>query len=426
MFRKFITLFLLFIYSLVLADVPLDRIVAVVDDDVVMKSELEEKVRTVIKQLQEQNTNPPPLSIIEKQVLDRMILNKLQLQLASHTGIRVDDETLNRTISNIASENNLSLAQFREILEQDGYKYEKFREDIRNEITISRLKQRAVDNRVTVTEREIDNLLKNQEIQGNTHTEYLLSHILIATPEAASPEEIEQSKLVANKVLNDLADGQDFAELAAAISDGQQALDGGNLGWRKLEQIPTLFTDYVTKMEKGDVSGLIQSPSGFHIIKLSDIKSTESHIVTQTHARHILIIPNDVIPEKEVITRLEQLKIRIDGGDDFGQLAQANSEDPVSAVEGGDLGWRSEGDLVPEFEQEMNALKEGEVSKPFKTPFGWHIVQVLGRREINNAADMKRSKAREIIRNRKIEEAHQNWLRSLRDEAYVEYRIDGY
>ena len=412
--------------SLLQADVPLDRIVAVVDDDVVMKSELEEKVRTVIKQLQEQNTTPPPLSIIEKQVLDRMILNKLQLQLASQTGIRVDDESLNKTINNIAAENNLSLTQFREILEQDGYHYERFREDIRNEITISRLKQRAVDNRVTVTEREIDNLLKNQEIQGTTQTEYLLSHILIATPEAASPEEIEQAKLVGNKVLADLADGQDFAELAAAISDGQQALDGGNLGWRKLEQIPTLFLDYVTSMVKGDTSGLIQSPSGFHIIKLSGIKSTESHFVNQTHARHILIVPNDVVTENEVKTRLEQLKIRIEGGDDFGQLAQANSEDPVSAVEGGDLGWRNEGELVPEFEQVMNALEEGEVSDPFKTPFGWHIVQVLERREFNNAADMKRSKAREIIRNRKIEEAHQNWLRSLRDEAYVEYRIDGY
>ena len=407
------------------AGVPLDRIIAIVNSDVIMLSELEEKLRTVRSQMEQQGTQLPPAEALEKQVLDRLIQNRLQLQMASQTGIRVDDETLNRTISNIAAENKVTLTQFRDILEKDGYSYEQFREDIRNEITISRLRQRQVENRITVTDQEIDNYLATQEHQGNVETEIRLAHILIATPDAASPEEIEQARLVADKAREDLKKGQDFAQMAASISDGQQALEGGDLGWRKLEQIPVLFAEYITDMKPGDISELIQSQSGFHIIKLVYIRSSDKLIVQQTQARHILIRTDELTTADIARTKLEQLKLRIDGGDDFAALAKAHSGDSVSAIAGGDLGWVNPGDLVPQFETVMNALKPGEISEPFETDFGWHIVQVLERREHDSTETIKRTKAREAIRNRKINEAVQTWLRQMRDEAYVEYRTEG-
>lgn len=415
----------LFLLQNVPAAIELDRIIAVINDDVVMKSELDEKVRTVKTQLNEQGTALPPISILEKQVLDRLILTKLQIQMAENTGIRVDDESLNRTISNIAAENKLSLAQFREILEADGYSYQKFREDIRHEILTSRLRQRQVDNRITVTEREIRNFLDNKEHQGEIETEYSLAHILVATPEGISAAERDDSKKVADKILGDLKNGGDFAQLAATYSDGQDALDGGKLGWRKAGQVPTLFAESVADMQKGDVSNVIRSSSGFHIIKLLDVRSTEQHVVTQTNARHILIRTDELISDADANNRLILLTNRLKGGDEFADLARGHSNDTVSAADGGSLGWVSPGDLVPEFESAMNALAPGEISAPFKTQFGHHIVQVLERREHDSTEDVKRAKAREAIRRRKMEEAHQNWLREMRDDAYVEYRMEG-
>ena len=406
------------------AGVPLDRIVAIVNEDVIMQSELRNKLRALINQISEQNTQLPPRDIMERQVLEQLIMNKLQLQFAANTGILVDDETLNRAISNIAAENKVNLSQFREILERDGYSYEAFREDIRNEIVIARLRQRQVDNRISVTDREIDYHLANEEVQGGIETEYRLSHILIAIPEDATPEEIEQVKLVAGKALEDLANGEDFAKLARTISDGQQAQDGGDLGWRKADDIPNLFAGQVSTLQEGEVSELIQNPSGFHIIKLTEVRSGDKFMVTQTLARHILIRPNELVTDNDAKTRLEQLLIRLKGGDNFEELARSHSEDPGSAVNGGDLGWSNPGDMVPEFENEMNRLEPGEISEPFRSPFGWHIVQVLERRQHDNTEDLKRARAREIIRARKIEEAQLNWLRDLRDEAYVEYRLD--
>lgn len=407
------------------AGVPLDHIVAVVNDDVVMASELAEKVRTIRNQMEAKHVTLPPANILEKQVLENIILTKLQLQFAKNTGIQVDDETLNKTISNIAAENNVNLTQFRKILEHDGYNYEKFREDIRDQITIARLKQRQVDNRVTVTDREIDTFLENEEIQGGAETEYRLSHILIEVPENATEEETEQARLVASKVLEDLSNGADFAKLAKEVSDGQQAENGGDLGWRKIEAIPTLFASLVINLKEGEVSDLIKSPSGFHIIKLTGLRNGgETHMVKQTHARHILLRPNELLSDEDARNRLQQLKLRIEGGDDFAELAKSHSEDTASAVNGGDLGWINPGDMVPEFQEQMDKLKPGEISEPFKSPFGWHIVQVLERRDYDNTEAQKRAKAREIIRKRKINEAEQNWLRSLRDEAYVEYRLD--
>ncbi len=389
-----------------------------------MLSELSGRTRTVKNQLREQDIPLPPPSILEKQVLDRLILTKLQIQMAQNTGIRVDEETLNRTIGNIASENQLSLNQFREILESDGYSYEDFRKEIRNEILISRLQQRQVDNRIIVSEREIENFLSNREHQGETDLEVRIAHILIATPEGASSRQMAKTRETAEKVLGELEAGGDFSSLAATYSDGQRALNGGDLGWRKAGQVPTLFADFINDMEKGDISELIKSPSGYHIIKLMDKRSSEKVVITQTQARHILVQPNELITPEDAQRRLEQLKIRIDGGDDFAELAKAHSSDTMTAAEGGDLGWVNPGDLVPEFEQVMNSLEPGETSNPFRSQFGFHVVQVLDRREHDRTEDIKRARAREAIRRRKLEEARADWLRQMRDEAYVEYRLD--
>jgi len=407
-----------------LADVELDRIVAVVENDIIMQSELESKLRTVVGQMQEQGIQLPPSSVLETQILERMILMKIQLQKAEETGIRVDDETLNRTISNIAAGNNVSLSQFKDILEKDGFSYEQFRENMREEIIISRLRQRQVDNRISITNNEIDNALSNLEFQGKTETEYLLQHILISLPEAPTPDEEEQARLVATKVLEDLKTGLDFATMASTVSDGQRALEGGDLGWRKKNEIPTIFSAQVATMEKGDISDLIKSSSGFHIVKLADVRSSEKHMITQTNARHILVKVDELTTADDAWVKLEQLRIRIEGGDDFAKLAKANSDDKLSAAQGGDLGWSSPGRLVPQFEKVMNQLEIGQISQPFETQFGWHILQVLERREFDDTENARREKASETIRRRKSEEAHQNWLRHLRDEAYVEYRLN--
>ncbi len=408
------------------ADVPLDRIVAVVNDDVVMMSELENKIRTIQAQLRQANQQPPPPAALEKQVLDRIILNKLQLQTAERTGIRISEDILNRAISNIAAQNQVSLKEFREILEGDGYSFEQFREDIRNEITISQLRQRQVENRITVTDREIDNFLATQEHQGETETQYHLAHILISVPESASKDDKEATRLIAQKVVDDLRAGHDFADMAATVSDGQQASDGGSLGWRKKNQIPSLFSEYVDDMRPGDVSELIENPSGFHIIKLVEMRSSEKSIVTQTRARHILIKTNELVTDDQAKAKLEELLYRLGQGDKFEQLAKAYSEDTLSALQGGDLDWTNPGALVPQFEEVMNDLEINGISEPFQTPFGWHIVQVMDRREHDNTENARRTRAREIIKKRKSEEAHQNWLRNLRQEAYVQYRLNEY
>lgn len=406
------------------AAVEIDHIVAVVNDDVIMASELHDKMDSIKKQMRDQGTTPPPNPVLQKQVLDRLIMTRLQLQMAEHTGIRVDDETLNRTISNIAAENHVTLDEFRKILEKEGYNFSQFREDIRQEIMIAHLRQRAVDNRVFVSEREVDNYLANQAHQGATELEYHLAHILVTMPSSPSADTLEKTRARANLVLEKLKNGASFKSVAAEYSDGQQALDGGDLGWRKASQVPTLFTDIVTHMKKGEVSDLIRSPSGFHIIKLLDERDSKKVVITQTHVRHILIKTDELTTDEDAVRRMKQLRLRLVGGADFGDLARANSEDPVSAANGGDLGWINPGDLVPEFEQVMNSLQPGEISQPFRTQFGWHILQVLGRRQHDSTDDVRRARAREAIRKRKVEEARENWLREMRDDAYVEYRLD--
>lgn len=402
----------------------LNQIVAVVNDDVILRSELDEKVQLVRSQLRDQNTTMPEPAVLYRQVLERLIMERLQLQVAERNNIEVDDETLNANLRNIAQQNGLSLTEFRKVLEQEGMNYADFREDIRNQIKINRLRQQTVTNRINVSEQEVDNLLASQNAWSDQVRDYHLAHILIATPEAASPEQIQQAERKANEVLQRLRNGADFGETAVSVSQSETALEGGDLGWRKAAQLPSLFADVVRKMKPDDISDVIRSPSGFHIIKLVDVRGDERHVITQSKVRHILLHSNEMMNDAEARIRIQQLHDRLESGEDFAELARTHSMDKVSASNGGDLGWVNPGDMVPEFEQAMNELEPGEISQPVQSRFGWHIIQVLDRRKVDSTTDYKRTKAREMIRKRKTDEEMELWLRRLRDEAYVDYRLD--
>ena len=407
------------------AVLPVDRIVAVVNDDVIMESELETRLRTIKGQLEQRNTKLPPEATLRKQVLERLIINHLQLQAAERTGVRISDERLNVSIARIASQNKISLAQFRSTLERDGFDFNVFREDIRREMIISRLVQRVVKQRINITDQEIANFLATNKNQASGANEYRLSHILIQLPEAASTEQVEAAQRKADATVAKLRGGADFGQIAAASSAGQQAFEGGDLGWRKAVQLPSLFADVVAGMSKGDIADPIRSPSGFHIIQLADVRGQDQrHITNQSLARHILIRTNELTSNDDARNRLAQLLIRLEGGEDFATLARAHSDDRGSAANGGELGWTSPGALVPQFEEEMNKLEPGQISQPFRTPFGWHIVQLIDRRSHDDTEKFLENKAREFLTERKTKEDTDAWLRRLRDEAYVEYRLE--
>lgn len=405
--------------------IPLDRIVAVVNDDVITSLELNQRIKVIKQRLQQKRTPLPPDDVLSKQILERLVVEKLELQLAKQTGVRVNDEMVNQVVGNIARQNNLTLPQFRDILHRDGFEFAEFRESIRNEMIINQLRKLRVESRVAISEQEIENHLERLQKEKGVETEYHLGHILIAVPEAATPAQIEQAQKKAETTLAKLRSGADFSQTAVAVSNDELALKGGDLGWRKLGQLPTLFADTITAMKPGEVEGPMRSPSGFHIVKLMDKRSeTKRHIVQQTLARHILIQPTELLSNQDAQQRLATLRERILAGADFATLARANSADKASAVEGGSLGWVNPGMMVPQFEEEMNKLQPGEISQPFQTQYGWHIVQVMSRRQHDNTDEYQRSQAYQLIRKRKTEEAIQDWLRQLRAEAYVEYRFN--
>ena len=414
---------LFFQLSMASAETTINGIAAIVNDDVITTEQLRAQIDIIKKQIRDQNNRLPPENILRKQVLEREIIKEIQLQLAKNTGIRVDDNDLNATLNRIAQQNNMSLRQFKDTLESDGYKFANFREDIRNEMILARLRQREVINRINISDQEVENFLSTQATQGNIDDEYEILHILISVPEAASSEEIEKTRKKAQKVLDMLDQGADFKQTAIRYSNGQKALEGGNLGWRKAGQLPTLFSQVVINMKVGDHSGLIRSSSGFHIIKLNNKRSGEKHIVKQTKARHILITPNELTTETDVINRLRNIRERVLGGADFNELAKLHSDDRGSAALGGDLGWVSPGQMVPQFEAAMNSLDINEISEPFQSQFGWHIVQVTGRRDLDNSQNYTKNKARDLIRQRKVAETTETWLRQLREEAFVDIKI---
>ena len=401
-----------------------DRIIAIVNDDVIVATELDNRVAQVRAQLQISGTPSPPYQVLQKQVLERVIIDRLQLQVADSSGIRISEEQLNSAVSEIASANGLTLREFRDVLRRDGYDFTQFREQIRDKIRISQVRQRNIGDRVIVSDREIDNFLVMQRKLGAPDLEYHLGHILLATPEAASAADIAAARSAAQEVLARLQGGANFGEMAVTYSHGRQALNGGDIGWKGASQLPTIFASAVPNMTAGDLSEPIQSASGFHLIKLIELRGNQRHIVTQTHARHILIRPNELITDDEAETRLLRLTARIEDGENFEELARSHSDDRASAIRGGDLGWTNPGDLIPKFEEIANALSSGQVSPPFRTQFGWHVVQVIERREHDNTEEIQRHQARGQIRERKIEEEGQAWLRQLRDAAYVEYRLE--
>ncbi|MCX4188561.1 peptidylprolyl isomerase [Methylophaga sp. OBS4] len=401
---------------------PLDRIVAVVNDEVILESDLGEMEQTVRQQLRQREAAVPPGDILRRQVLERLIMQRIQLQRADSVGVRVGDDALNAALRQIANNNNMNLRQFRDVLQEDGYDFSYFRETIREEMIITRLRKSQVEDRVVVSDREVDNFLSTQTAQDGSEVEYQLQHILVSVPEAAAPEDVQQAQKKLEKIQALLTEGGDFAEVAAGYSDGQNALEGGALGWRKQGELPSLFAEVVPQLVVGEVSEPLRSGSGFHLVRVKDKKSQEVHLVKQTLASHILIRTNELTTDEQAENRLEQLRQRIVSGENFAELARAHSDDTGSAIDGGSLGWTSPGVMVPEFEEKMDALAIGELSDVFKSRFGWHLVKVIDRREQNMADEFKRNKAREQIRQRKIDEEMESWLRALRDEAYVEYR----
>jgi peptidyl-prolyl cis-trans isomerase SurA len=402
----------------------IDSIVAVVNEDVITRYELDDRVREVVHQLQKQDTPLPPADVLERQILERMITDMLEQQYASENGVRVDDTQLNLAIARIAQQNNFSsTAEFRAKLEAGGVNYKKFREEIRSEIISTRLREREVESKIVISENEVDNYLANKARLGSAGEEFHLAHILVVVPEQASADIIQAARERAEQALNKLKSGADFAQIAAGVSDAKDALQGGDLGWRSGDSIPPLFLNEIQNMKPGQISALFRSPSGFHIIKLVEKRSSNAPVViTQTHARHILIKTSEIMPEAEAKKRIMEIKQRIDAGADFAEQARRYSQDG-SAQQGGDLDWLSPGQTVPEFEAEMNKLKPGQIGI-VQTQFGWHLIQVLERRNTDISVQQKRQQARIAIGTFKSDELFQDWLRQLRDRAFIEYRLD--
>lgn len=404
--------------------VALDRVVAVVNGDVITRIELDGRLRMVTQQLGKQGTPLPPPDLLERQLLERMIMDQVQVQFAQEAGIKVDDAQLGKTLNRIAQDNNMSVEQFRSMLERDGVNFDRFREDIRNEIIMARTREREVDNRVTVSDGEIDNFILTRGATAGAGNEFNLAHILVRVPEQASPEQLQKLKAKAGQALAELNSGKDFRQVAASYSDAADALQGGVLGWRPAGQLPTLFVENLNKLKDGETSPVLRSPNGFHILRLLARRGADTPLVVQkTRARHILIKVNEVVSEQDAQNRVLQIKERLDNGGDFAELARQYSEDG-SASKGGELNWLSPGDTVPEFEKAMNSLPTGKLSEPVRTPFGWHLILVVERRDEDVSKERQRMQARQEIRMRKSDEAYQEWLRQLRDRAYVEYRLE--
>jgi peptidyl-prolyl cis-trans isomerase SurA len=403
--------------------VAIDQIAVVVNEDVITRHELENYLEKIRQQLKKQGTPLPAAKELEKQVLERMIIDMIQLQFAKESGLRIDDVQLDKALSRIAQQNNFpSLAEFRVKLAKDGVDFKKFREEIRNEITFTRLREREVDSKLVVSDNEIDNYLAMQSKQSGKSEEVELAHILVQVPEQASADKIRASKERADQAWEQLKGGAQFAQVAAGFSDAKDALQGGGLGWRAIDRLPSIFQEALQHMQPGETSAVLRSPNAFHIIKLLDKRNKDTPVViTQTHVRHILIKTSELTSESEAKSRLNEIKRRIDGGADFAEQAKLYSEDG-SAAQGGDLGWVSPGVFVPEFERAMNALKPGQMSGLVQSEFGWHLIQVIQRRSADVSAEQKRQQAGMAIRAFKSDEAYQEWLRQLRDRAFVEYR----
>jgi peptidyl-prolyl cis-trans isomerase SurA len=401
----------------------LDRVVAIVNDGVVLNSDLDAQIGAVSARLREQKLELPPQNVLRQQVLERLVLQEIQLQRATHAGVKVTDETLNAALQDVAKRNNLTLSQLPDALAQQGIDYPSYRDGIRKEITLTLLRQRDVLQHISVTPREIDQYLEKQARTPSERSEYNVSHILIAVGQEATQAQLDAAARRAAEVYERAKAGEDFAKLAVAYSNSQTALDGGALGWRKGGELPTFLSDVIAKLKPGEVSEPLRTPTGYHIIRLNEMRgSAQQAVEDQIHVRHILMKTNELADDATVRDKLQALRDRALRGEDFAGLAQTSSEDPGSAAEGGDLGWTGPGAFAPEFEQAIAGLKDNEISQPFKTQFGWHIVQMLGHRRFDNTDELKRRQAMDAIRASKADEETELWLRRMRDEAFVEYK----
>jgi peptidyl-prolyl cis-trans isomerase SurA len=401
---------------------PLDKVIAVVEDDVILKSELDRALSNIMTQYQGRGTQLPPRDILERQVLERLVMIRLQIARASGTGIRVSDAEVDQAIANMARQNNMDVNTLRASIARDGYGYDEFRNTMRDELTVQRLRQRFVQSRVQVTDTEVDLLLQGGGLKrGEVH----LAHILVGVPDGAKPEQLTAARDKADKVRKEIEGGLDFAAAAIRYSEGQQALEGGDLGWRRFDEVPSLFADVIATMKPGDVTQPMRGPSGFHMLKLVEQRENAKQVVSEYHARHIMVKTSEVVSSEEALNSIKNLEKRIRAGDDFEKLAKQFSEDKATGTLGGDMGWFQIGAYGTRVEQVLPTLKDGELSSPFQTEGGWHIMQRLGVHEVDKTAELEREQAREAIRNRKAEEEYDNFLRQMRSEAWVENRLTG-
>ena len=428
--RLFVLVFSL--YSCILAHAALsapattqiDRIMVVVNDEIITQSELKVRLDEIKKRIASQKIEAPPENVLKKQVLERLILERLQLQVAKQMGLEASNDKVDTALQNIAAQNRMSLTELYKTMAKDGLSEAALREQIRQQIIIQQLVEREIGNRISVSESEMENFRANNENRDGG-TEYNISHILISVPESATPEILQQTRQRAEALLQILRNGAAFDQAAIANSQGQNALEGGSLGWKKTGELPALFVSALKTMRPGEVSDLLRSPSGFHLLKLIDKRGgKKTQAITQTRARHILLRTNEIVSADDARRRLEKLRQRIENGDDFTELAKAHSEDPGSAVSSGDLGWVNPGQTVPEFERAMDALKLNELSAPVRTSYGFHLIQVLERRQQDVTQERDQADARQQIQARKTDERYEQWVRQLRDEAYIDYRVD--
>jgi peptidyl-prolyl cis-trans isomerase SurA len=403
----------------------LDRIAAVVNDGVVLTSELDEQTEEVIARLRQQNTELPPRNVLRQQILERLVVEEIQMQRAGRLGIQVSDEMLNGALADVAQRNNMSFADLPRELERQGVDYRVYRDEIRKQLTLQLLRQRDVIGRINISPRELDQAMARQQNAPDLNSEYNVSHILVSVPVSATPEQIQARESRAKEVFDKAKGGQDFAQLAVTYSDSTTNIEGGSLGWRKGSQLPSIVSDAIAKMKAGDISDPIRTPSGFHLFRLNEVRGgTQQSVVSQVHARHILLRTSELEDDQTIQQKLAAIRKRIvDGGEDFGAIAAVTSQDPGSGAQGGDLGWAGPGTFVPEFEQQLDQLKENEITEPFKTQFGWHIIQLLGRRVHDITQDKVRQQVFAQLRESKAEEETELWLRRLRDEAFVDYRM---
>jgi peptidyl-prolyl cis-trans isomerase SurA len=402
----------------------LDRIAAIVNDGVVLASRLDQQTDEIIERLRQQNTELPPRNVLRRQILERLVIEEIQMQRADRLGIQVSEEMLNSALNEVAQRNGIPFPELPQALAQQGIDYRNYRDDIRRQLTLQLLRQRDVIGRINISPRELEQFLARQQNMPDQNAEYNVSHILISVPVSATPEQIAARETRAREVYERAKSGEDFAQLAVAYSDSSTNIEGGSLGWRRGAQLPSIVADQVAKMKPQEVSEPIRTPSGFHIFRLNEMRGgVQQAVVEQVHARHILLRPNELEDDQTVQQRLATLRERILNGEDFAAIAAVTSQDPGSAPDGGDLGWAGPGTFVPEFEQQLAALSENEISQPFRTQFGWHLVQLLGRRMHDITDDVRRQRAFAELRETRAEEETELWLRRLRDEAFVEYRM---